>query len=89
MTTKRSLLLVAGMMALLRESAQACAVCAGGDNATLIEASNSVLWVLLILVGFIVLATAGTVYFLWRKAHTPVPPHIQYIENLSSSDDED
>lgn len=89
MIGKRSLFLGAGLMALFRGSAEACAVCAGGDNATLIEASNSVLWVLLVLVGFIFLATAGTVYFLWRKAHTPVPPHIEYIENLSSSDDED
>ena len=89
MNGKRSLLLITGMMALLRGSAEACAVCAGGDNATLVAASNSVLWVLLVLVGFIFLATAGTVYFLWRKAHTPVPPHIEFIENLSSSDDED
>src|SRR5687767_4797008 len=89
MTAKPSMLLVVGSMALLQGSAQACAVCAGGDNATLIEASNSVLWVLLALVGFIFVATAGTAYFLWRKAHTPVPPHIEFIENLSSSDDED
>ena len=89
MTGIRTLLITTGMMALLRGNAEACAVCAGGDNATLIEASNSVLWVLLALVGFIFLATAGTVYFLWKKANTPIPPHIEFIENLSSSDDED
>jgi hypothetical protein len=89
MNANRSLFLTMGLMALFRGSAEACAVCAGGDNATLIEASNSVLWVLLALVGFIFVATAGTAYFLWRKAHTPVPPHIEFIENLSSSDDED
>ena len=89
MIGKRLLLVVTGTTALLRGSAEACAVCAGGDNASLIEASNSVLWVLLALVGFIFLATAATVFFLWRKAHTPLPPHIEFIENLSSSDDED
>jgi hypothetical protein len=89
MTANRSLFLTMGLMAICRGSAEACAVCAGGDNATLIEASNSVVWVLLALVGFIFVATAGTAYFLWRKAHTPVPPHIEFIENLSSSDDED
>jgi hypothetical protein len=89
MNANRSLLLALGLTVLFHGSADACAVCAGGDNATLIEASNSVLWVLLALVGFIFVATAGTAYFLWRKAHTPVPPHIEFIENLSSSDDED
>ena len=89
MTSIRSLFLGVGLMAILSRSAEACAVCAGGDNPTLIEAANSVIWVLLALVGFIFLATVGTAYFLWRKAHTPVPPHIEFIENLSSSDDED
>ncbi len=57
-------------------SAQACAVCMGSDDARIATASNSVLWTLLSLVGFIFIATGSTAYFLWRKANTPVPPHI-------------
>ena len=86
---KTKLWLTIVTLVLFDESAQACAVCAGGDNQTLIEASNSVLWVLLGLVGFIFVATAGTVYFLWRKAHTPMPPHLELIENLSPTDAQD
>jgi hypothetical protein len=48
--------------------ASACAVCMGGDDANLRNASNSTLWALLSLVGFIFLATASTAFFLLRKA---------------------
>ena len=67
----------------LPASAQACAVCMGSDNRQLAEASNSVVWSLLSLVGFIFIATGSTVFFLWRKANTPIPPHIQLIDSLT------
>jgi hypothetical protein len=69
--------------------ANACATCAAGDNPQLVAASNAVLWSLLALVGFIFLATAATAYFLWRKASTPIPPHLQLIESLHPADAED
>ena len=69
--------------------ATACATCAGGDNLQLATAANSVLWALLTLVGFIFLATAATAYYLWRKASTPIPPHLQLIESLNPADAED
>ena len=53
-------------IAALSASANACAVCMGGDDAKMIYASNSVLWCLLALVGFIFIATGATAYFLWR-----------------------
>jgi flagellar basal body-associated protein FliL len=40
----------------------------GGDDAVMREASNTTLWVLLGLVGFIFVATGATAFFLWRKA---------------------
>jgi hypothetical protein len=52
----------------LAAQAQACAVCMGGDDTVLREASNTTLWVLLGLVGFIFVATGATAFFLWRKA---------------------
>jgi len=77
------------LLAALSVQADACAVCGGGDDTQLIEASNSVLWALLGLVGFIFVATGATVLFLWRKAHTPIPPHIELIESLNPADAED
>jgi hypothetical protein len=87
MKTNRIFSLLA--LAALSVRADACAVCGGGDDTQLIEASNSVLWALLGLVGFIFVATGATVFFLWRKAHTPIPPHIELIESLSPADAED
>ena len=68
--------------------AQACAVCAGGDNVKLAEAANSVLWTLLGLVGFIFVATGATVYFLWRKATKAAPPLSELITSLNPADAE-
>ena len=69
----------------LSAGAHACATCAGGDNLQLIEASNSVLWTLLGLVGFIFVATASTVYFLWRRANTAARD-AQSIHTLNHAD---
>lgn len=52
--------------AALSTNANACATCMGADDAKMIYASNSVLWCLLALVGFIFIATGATAYFLWR-----------------------
>ena len=71
------MVLLAGFSARL----SACAVCAGGDNVQLAEASNSVVWALLALVAFIFLATGATAFFLWRKATAPNPPQI--LESLN------
>ena len=78
---KKKLLLTTFLLVGFSARLAACAVCAGGDNVQLAEASNSVLWALLALVGFIFLATGATAFFLWRKATAPKPP--QLIESLN------
>ena len=75
---------VALLAVTLPASAQACAVCMGSDDARIALASNSVLWTLLSLVGFIFVATGSTVFFLWRKSKTPIPPHIQFLNSLTN-----
>ena len=59
-----------GCLAALQTNASACAVCMGGDDTVMRNASNSTLWALLALVGFIFMATGATAFFLWRKATT-------------------
>lgn len=68
-TFKRSFLALA-LTAAFTGRAAACAVCMGGDDSTMRNASNSTLWVLLGLVCFIFTATAATAFFLWRKANS-------------------
>ena len=54
----------------------------GGDNEQLAEASNTVLWALLALVGFVFVATGATAWFLWKKAQAPVPPDLALIDTI-------
>ncbi|MEK0449699.1 MAG: hypothetical protein RL088_1967 [Verrucomicrobiota bacterium] len=68
MKTLRGLSFISAALCALSANAQACAVCMGGDDAVMREASNTTLWVLLGLVGFIFVATGATAFFLWRKA---------------------
>ena len=56
------------VLAALQANASACAVCMGGDDTVMRNASNSTMWALLAMVGFIFLATGATAFFLWRKA---------------------
>jgi hypothetical protein len=72
----------------LPSSASACAVCMGDPNSYLADASNSVIWMLLALVGFIFVSTGLTALYLWRRANLPIPPHIQFVENLTNEPDE-
>ncbi len=60
------LVITAALAAAFSTNANACAVCMGSDDAKTAYASNSVLWCLLALVGFIFIATGATAYFLWH-----------------------
>ncbi len=71
------------LLLVLNGTASACAVCMGSDNEQLANASNSVLWTLLALVGFIFVATGATAFYLWRKAMAPVPPDLALIHTLT------
>ncbi len=69
-------------LAVLTASASACAVCMGADDPKTVDASNTVLWALLGLVGFIFVATGLTVLFLWRKSRALTPPPLELIDSI-------
>jgi hypothetical protein len=73
---------------LLPSAASACAVCMGDPNSYIADASNSVLWMLLGLVGFVFVSTGFTAFYLWRRAKAPIPAHIQFVENLTAEPEE-
>jgi hypothetical protein len=79
---------VFALFAVFPASAPACAVCMGDPNSYIAAASNSVIWMLLGLVGFIFLSTGLTVLYLWRRSKAPIPPHIQFVENLTAEPEE-
>jgi hypothetical protein len=86
----RRLLLPAlfALAAFLPSPALACAVCMGDPNSYIAGASNSVIWMLLGLVGFIFVSTGGTAYYLWSQSRKEIPPHIQLVEKLTDEPDE-
>ena len=49
---------------------------------------NGVLWMLLGLVGFVFAVAVWTAFYLWRRASTPIPPHIQFVESLTNEPEE-
>jgi hypothetical protein len=84
----RRLLPLPALVAFLPSSASACAVCGGDPNSYLADATNSVLWMLLGLVGFIFISTGLTALYLWRRSRAPIPPHIQLVEDLTAEPEE-
>ena len=87
---KRILLvsLLLATLAATRGTASACAVCMGDPNSYIADATNGTLLMLLGLVGLIFLSTGATAFYLWRCTRRPIPPHVQFVENLTSEPEE-
>ena len=52
------------------------------------DPASSLVGMLLALMALMFIATALTALFLWRRANTPIPPHIQFLENLNAEPEE-
>lgn len=85
----RTLFLLAGFLAAIPSKASACAVCMGDPNSYLADATNSTIWMLLGLVGFIFISTGATAFYLWRHARATIPPHIALLEKMKNEPAED
>lgn len=81
-------ILVLGLVAVLPATSHACAVCMGDPNSAMARASNSVLWMLLGMVGFIFISTGATAFYLWRRSRAEIPADVQLVENLAGEPDE-
>lgn len=74
-------------LAAIPGKASACAVCMGDPNSYLADATNSTIWMLLALVGFIFVSTGATAFYLWRHARAKMPPHLELVEQLKDAPD--
>ena len=54
----------------------------------IVDPVNGVVWMLLGLLMLMFTATALVAFFLWRRANTPVPPHILFLETLNAEPEE-
>ena len=79
--TVRCLVLMLAADAVLPQSAQACAACMGDPNSNIAGAANAAVFVMLGLIGC-VLTTLGTFgFYLYKRAQSPAPPHVEFAED--------
>lgn len=77
---------LAGLLLHLPAAARACAVCTGqGDNTTQVDdAMNSAIFFMLGVLTLIMGLIAAVTISLVRRAHNPLPAHVQLAEAFSA-----
>ena len=74
--------------ALLHGTASACSVCMGDPNSAAAGASNSAVFLMLGCIGTMLAASGGFGFYLYKRAHTPIPPHIELAEEMGENYDQ-
>ena len=74
--------------AVLHGTASACTVCMGDPNSAAAGASNSAIFLMLGCIGSMLAASGGFGLYLYKRAHTPLPPHIELVEEMGEANDE-
>ena len=73
---------------ILHNTASACTVCMGDPNSTAAGATNSAIFLMLGIIGTMLTATSGFGIYLYKRANTPIPPHIELVEEMSEENDD-
>jgi len=81
--TIKSILIGSSIAAVLQATASACTVCMGDPNSTAAGATNSAIFLMLGIIGTMLTASGGFGLYLYKRAHTPIPPHIELVEEMS------
>ena len=76
------------MAAILHGTASACSVCMGDPNSAAAGATNSAIFLMLGIIGTMLAASGGFGLYLYKRAHTPIPPHLELVEEMSEQADE-
>ena len=62
--------------------AQACAACMGDPNSRFADATSNLVFIMLGLVGMVMAGTGAVAWSFYRRALSPLPPHIQLVEQM-------
>jgi hypothetical protein len=84
----RSLIIGGILAAILHGTASACSVCMGDPNSAAAGATNSAIFLMLGIIGTMLTASGGFGLYLYKRAHTPMPPHIELAEEVSEQNDD-
>ena len=74
--------------AVLHGTASACSVCMGDPNSSAAEATNGAIFLMLGILGSMLTASGGFGFYLYKRAHTPIPPHIELAEEMGGEGDD-
>jgi len=69
-------------VAVLHGTASACSVCMGDPNSNAAGATNGAIFLMLGIIGSMLTASGGFGFYLYKRAHTPIPPHIELAEEM-------
>ena len=64
-------------------AANACSVCMGDSNSNFASAANGAIFLMFGAIGSMLAALIGFGYYLYKRENTPIPPHIQLVEEMS------
>jgi hypothetical protein len=84
MKTRFLFLLSVAVLTSLPTPALACTVCMGDSNSQWAGAVNGMVFLMLGFIGSMMIATGAVAYYLYKRAKTPIPPHIQLVESMSA-----
>jgi hypothetical protein len=87
-TRTRSIIIGAVAAAILHGTASACSVCMGDPNSNAAEATNGAIFLMLGILGAMLTASGGFGFYLYKRAHTPIPPHIKLAEEMGGEHDD-
>ena len=83
----RSFIIGGVAAAILQGTASACTVCMGDPNSAAAGATNSAIFLMLGIIGTMLTASGGFGFYLYKRAHTPIPPHIELVEEMGEEND--
>ena len=64
-------------------AASACSVCMGDANSNFASAANGAIFLMFGAIGSMLAALTGFGFYLYKRENTPIPPHIQLVEEMS------
>ena len=79
---------VVALVLALAPAAEACTVCMGDNNSNVAGAANAAIFLMLGALGLMFIATAAVAFYLYKRARTPLPPHLALVEGLQEDADE-
>jgi hypothetical protein len=77
---------MAAAVSFMPATVRACSVCMGDANSNAAGAANGAIFLMLGVIGAMLAATAGFGFYIYKRANTPLPPHLQLVEEMNDED---